>query len=119
CQLIGQFDAWIGLRAVRAETEVQYLRQHNNAVEVHVPFCLEYVREHCRSSGAIAFAKHIFWRIPASVFSQKLRNEIGKSLRILIDAIKSLFPILTADAAESRSRRIHKDQIAHIQKAVL
>src|ERR1700693_2045054 len=101
CKLIGQFDAGIGLCALRAETKVQYLRQHYGAVEVYVPFCLQHVRQRCRSSRAVAFAKHIFWRIPAAVFPQELRNEIGEGLRILIDAIKSLLSIFTTDAAEA------------------
>ena len=46
-----------------------------------------------------------------------MRDEIGKGLRILVDAVESFLAVLAAEAAEAGSGRVHKDEIAYVEQA--
>ncbi len=116
-ELIGQVDTGIELRAIRAEVEAQYLRKQNYAVEVEVAFGFEHVGKNGGARGAVAFAEQIFRRVPASIFREELNDEIGKGVRILIDAVEGLFAVLAADAAEAGAGRVDEDEIAGIEQA--
>src|ERR1700679_2729033 len=117
-ELVGHINARIELWNIGIKSEVQNLREQDYAVEVDISFRFQNIGENGGSCCAVAFAKQIFGRITTSILREKLRNEIGESLRILVNAVECFLFVFTAQAAEAGSRRIHKHEIAHVEQAV-
>ncbi len=117
CRLVGQIDAGIAGRPIRAQVEVENLRQQDHAVEIDRAIRLELIDEHRRARRAVAFAEQIFRRIPATVFRQELRDEFGERIGILVDAVERLLLVLAGDAAETGAGRVDEHQIGHIEQA--
>ena len=115
--LIGQIDAGITGRPVRAQVEVQNLRQQDHAVEVDGAVGLELIDDHRRARRAVAFAEQVLGRVPAAVLGEKLGDEFGEGVGVLVDAVERLFLVLAGDAAEARARRVDEDEVGDIEQA--
>src|ERR1700684_844102 len=113
-QLVGGIDTGIELGNVGIEGEVQYLREKNDAVEIDIAFGFEDIRQHSGSRGAVTFAEQVLRRIPASVFREELRDEIGEGLPVRVHTVEGFFAVFAAEAAEAGSGRIHKYKIAYV-----
>src|SRR5579862_7812524 len=116
-EFVWQVDTGIELRAIRAEVEAQDLRKQNYTIEVEVAFGFEDIRENGGPRGAVAFAKQILGRVPASIFGEELNDEIAERICILIDSVKGFFLVLATDAAEASAGRVDEDEIADIEQA--
>jgi len=116
-RLVRQVDAGISGRPVRAQVEIQNLRQQDDAIEVDGALRLQFVHEHSRARRAVALAEQIFGGIPAAVLGEELRDEFREGIGILIHAEKGLLLVLARDAAEAGARSIDEHQIGGIEQA--
>jgi len=115
--LIGKIDARIARRAVGAQIEIEDLREQDDPVEIDCAVRLELIDEHRRARRTVALAEQILGRIPAAVLRQELRNEFGKSVRVLVDSVERLLLVLPRDAAETGAGRVDEDEIGGVEQA--
>jgi len=53
------------------------------------------------------------------VARQELGDEIGERMRVLVDTVKGLLLLGSAQVSEARARGVDEHEVAHIEQAVL
>src|SRR3569833_3092125 len=114
--LIGSIDTRIALGTVRAQVEVEYLREQTHDVEVDLAIRLELVDQHRGAGRSVALTEEVLRRVTARVLRQELREEFRESVSVGIDTVERLLLVLARDAAESGAGRINKDQVRGIEQ---
>ena len=115
---IGLVDGRIEFGIVRQQIPVEHIGQQHDAVQVDV-LVLQRQRQPGGAHGAVAFAEDVFGRIPAIVLAEKLLNERGEGVDILIDAVEILVRVLAADPAKPGAGHVDEHDVADIEQTLV
>ena len=113
---VGGIDARVEPRTIDRKVEIENGGEENDAVQVDARAACQFVGQHRRARGAIAFAKQVLGRIPPPVLAKELLDEAGEGVGIGIDPPERFLLVLARDPAEPRPWRVDEYQVGHIEQ---